>query len=124
MERDPACGMTVDATKAAGQVEHEGKMYYFCAPGCAKKFSANPGHYLQPAATAIFSTSPFSIHQPTTAPAVAAPAPANSAKTGSKIRYTCPMHPEVVQYGPGSCPKCGMALEPMDFAATVAGDEP
>jgi heavy metal translocating P-type ATPase len=120
MERDPVCGMTVDPAKAAAQVEHAGKTYYFCAAGCAKKFSANPGQYLRRAASGASQPSPFHIHQPAVVSATL-PAPP---KTESKVRYTCPMHPEVIQYGRGSCPKCGMALEPMDFASTAADELP
>ena len=106
MERDPVCGMTVDPAKAAAHVEHGGKAYYFCAPGCAKEFSANPETYLLRIVTPQAPPSPFPIHQ--------AAAPAH-AQAQNKIRYTCPMHPEVIQFAPGTCPQCGMALEPMDF---------
>jgi P-type Cu+ transporter len=106
MERDPVCGMTVDPAKAAARVEHGGKEYYFCAPGCAKEFSANPEAYLQRIVTPQAPPPLFPIHQ--------AAAPAH-AQAQNKIRYTCPMHPEVIQFGPGTCPACGMALEPMDF---------
>jgi Cu+-exporting ATPase len=88
-ELDPVCGMTVDPASAAGAVEHAGKTYYFCSRHCAAKFQANPDRYLG---------------QADMAPPPPAPA-------GTK--YTCPMHPEIVQDGPGSCPKCGMALEPV-----------
>jgi len=120
MERDPVCGMAVDPAKAAAHVEHAGKRYYFCATGCAKKFSANPDLYLQRPTSTLSRQEPAHIHQP----ALVSIAPPSPEKTDSKIRYTCPMHPEVVQYGPGSCPKCGMALEPMDFAAMSAGEAP
>jgi Cu+-exporting ATPase len=90
-EKDPVCGMTVDPAKAAGKHEHKGKMYYFCSKGCLEKFKAHPENYLG-----------------------ARPAPAPAAKPG--VQYTCPMHPEIVQVGPGSCPKCGMALVPMEGA--------
>jgi P-type Cu+ transporter len=106
MERDPVCGMTVDPAKSAARVEHGGKAYYFCAPGCAKEFSANPETYLQRIVTPQAPPSLLPIHQ--------AAAPAH-AQARNKIRYTCPMHPEVIQFGPGRCPECGMALEPMDF---------
>ncbi|HEV2689386.1 MAG TPA: heavy metal translocating P-type ATPase [Bryobacteraceae bacterium] len=92
---DPVCGMTVDPQQAAGTFEYQGKKYYFCSKDCAAKFQADPEKYLHPAARP----------QPMTAEAV-------------DVEYTCPMHPEVRQIGPGSCPKCGMALEPATF--TVA----
>ena len=86
--KDPVCGMSVDPHTAAHHMEHGGRTYYFCALRCKEKFQADPQRYLQP--------------QP------ASPPPA----TAGAI-YTCPMHPEVQQLGPGHCPKCGMALEPM-----------
>jgi Cu+-exporting ATPase len=81
---DPVCGMIVDPATAPASYEYHGKTYHFCCPSCRQKFQANPEHYLQ-----------------------GTPAPAAPGAT-----YTCPMHPEVVQDHPGSCPKCGMALEP------------
>jgi Cu+-exporting ATPase len=147
MERDPVCGMSVDPDKAAAKVEHSGKTYYFCAPGCAKRFQQAPEKYLQPAE----NVSPRSgLVNPLTASrsaAGAAPAtqPAQHAKheasaapiagtveewqrrekaaaANKQARYTCPMHPEIVRDGPGSCPICGMALEPMDVFAEVEAD--
>src|SRR5262245_28329741 len=88
MARDPVCGMTVDpAAPRGGSFEHHGTTYVFCNPGCRQKFAAAPERYLQP------SESP-------------------SGPAGPIREYTCPMHPEVVQREPGSCPICGMALEP------------
>ena len=84
--RDPVCGMSVDSATARHRAEHDGRTYYFCSGGCRAKFIADPGKYLTPAA-----------------------APA-AAKGGL---YTCPMHPQIRQEGPGSCPICGMALEPV-----------
>ena len=110
-EKDPVCGMTVVPEKAAGQVQHAGKTYYFCSKGCAEKFSNEPQKFLTVPETHGMERS-HSHHRH------AAPAPPN-AKTA---RYTCPMHPEIVQIGPGSCPKCGMALEPMDVFAEVEAD--
>ena len=87
--QDPVCGMTVDPAKAAATTEFEGTRYFFCGQGCAAKFKAEPGKYLN---------------------AVAAEAEADAPTAAS---YTCPMHPEVLRDRPGSCPLCGMALEPM-----------
>ena len=84
---DPVCGMAV-TEKSAHHFEHAGTSYYFCCAGCKTKFTANPEHYLSPA------------------PAL----PQLSVAEGTI--YTCPMHPEIRQDHPGSCPKCGMALEP------------
>jgi Cu+-exporting ATPase len=86
--KDPVCGMTVNPAGAAARYQHEGKTYYFCSPHCRDKFQADPEKYLAPPRVAV-------------SPAAAV--------AGD---YTCPMHPEVVQDQPGSCPLCGMALEP------------
>ncbi len=88
---DPVCGMKVDPEKATATAKHEGTRYFFCSQGCATKFSADPHIYLQPQ------------------PAATAPQPS---QTEQQTEYICPMDPEVSQMGPGSCPKCGMALEP------------
>jgi len=93
---DPVCGMTVDPQHAAGEVEYEGHKYYFCSKGCVAKFQADPEKYLHPSAK---------------------PEPMDAAPAGTE--YTCPMHPEIRQIGPGSCPKCGMALEPATFTAAT-----
>jgi P-type Cu+ transporter len=87
---DPVCGMTVKTADARNKAQHDGHTYCFCSPRCLAKFTAEPLRYLKPAA------------------APAAPA----AKPGTI--YTCPMHPEIRQIGPGSCPICGMALEPAE----------
>ena len=89
-EVDPVCGMTVDAAKAAGRSDYHGATYHFCGKGCLQKFEADPARYLAPRST---------------------PPPAAAAE------YTCPMHPEVRRPGPGTCPKCGMALEPVTISA-------
>jgi Cu+-exporting ATPase len=98
---DPVCGMTVDPQRAAGSSDYKGKTYHFCSKGCVAKFEADPGKYLQPGAK----------------PEPTAPAPAST-------EYTCPMHPEVRQLGPGACPKCGMALEPMAFSRATEEANP
>ena len=104
--KDPVCGMQVDPTKVAGQSQYQGLTYSFCSLGCKKKFDLNPMQYMQ----SVKEQS--SLHpQPVAAPA------ATSATKGAK--YTCPMHPEVQADKPGSCPKCGMALEPVDLSATT-----
>lgn len=92
---DPVCGMTVDPTDSAGSFEYQGTTYYFCSGGCLAKFKADPERFLDPK------------------PEV----PATAADMG--VEYTCPMHPEILQKGPGTCPKCGMALEPLHPVAAV-----
>ena len=120
MARDPVCGMTVDPAKAAAHAEHKGETYYFCAKGCALKFSANPERYLQPAPL-VPVIAPVMVTAIKSAP-TASPTDVPLAAAAKQVRYTCPMHPEIVQLGPGACPKCGMALEPMDIVAEEAVD--
>jgi len=86
---DPVCGMSILPSDAVGRVTHRGETYYFCSPSCLDKFQAAPEAYLKPA--------------------LAAPP---SHEQGDTREYTCPMHPEIVRDEPGSCPICGMALEP------------
>jgi Cu+-exporting ATPase len=97
---DPVCGMTVNVETAAATVEHEGQAYYFCNPRCAERFSADPERFLRPGSTHAAMED-------------VAPPP------GAAVEWTCPMHPEVIRDAPGSCPLCGMALEPR----TVTLDE-
>src|SRR5256885_8105166 len=149
MERDPVCGMSVVPEKAAATVEFEGKKYFFCAKSCAAKFEKEPKRYLagktiegmegagQGHARELHSIGGMKAGsaEPTKKSddasgrelagkgrlQKAGPTTADiAAGQGAGIRYTCPMHPEIVRMGPGSCPKCGMALEPMDVVA-VAG---
>jgi Cu+-exporting ATPase len=127
MERDPVCGMSVDSSKAAAKVEHGDKTYYFCAQGCAKRFQQAPEKYLQSAKTqAGASTSLVSLHAASVVPAHGHAEhkfiSEKPSAAGKQVRYTCPMHPGIVQIGPGSCPICGMALEPMDVLAEVEAD--
>src|SRR6516225_11063455 len=88
VEHDPVCGMSVDPATAAYRAEHAGNSYYFCGARCREQFAAEPARYLTRAAVA--------------------PVPATAAG-----QWTCPMHPQIVRQDPGSCPICGMALEPM-----------
>jgi P-type Cu+ transporter len=91
--KDPVCGMTV-TEQAPHRLEHDGRPYYFCSGKCLMKFSAEPTKYVQAA-------------EPVVVPAPAA------AETATGTTYTCPMHPEIRQDHPGTCPKCGMTLEPV-----------
>jgi len=112
--------MMVAPEKAAVKVEHAGKTYYFCSKRCAERFSREPEKFLAARGTAGMDRAPASAqhgamqHSEVTPP----PAPAD----GRKVRYTCPMHPEIIRFGPGSCPICGMALEPLDAFAQVEAD--
>ena len=93
---DPVCGMTVDPHTAKHQASHHGHPYYFCSAGCKTKFVADPAKYL----------------------GEREPEPVVEGAT-----YTCPMHPEIRQMGPGACPICGMALEP-EIATADSGPNP
>ena len=90
--KDPVCGMTVDPATSPHHAEFEGAQYHFCGASCRTKFVADPPRYLQPK------------------PAETVEAPAGSI-------WTCPMHPEIRRSGPGSCPICGMGLEPLEPSA-------
>jgi Cu+-exporting ATPase len=91
---DPVCGMDVDPGDAAGSYDYEGKTYFFCNQRCLERFQAHPAKYLADA-----QITPHERLEP---------------QLGAKDSlYTCPMDPEVRQQGPGPCPKCGMALEPL-----------
>jgi Cu+-exporting ATPase len=106
--------MMVDPQKSANQVEHGGKAYYFCSARCAERFEKNPEKFLLSPGTAGMehhSSAPIDDANKQSGPTPPAIA---SSKTA---RYTCPMHPQIVQIGPGTCPICGMALEPMDVFA-------
>ena len=88
---DPVCGMTVDPNRAAGSYEYKGTTYYFCSTHCVHRFREDPEKFLKPVAP-----QPVQIEHPR-----------------PTQKYTCPMHPEIVRDAPGSCPICGMALEPV-----------
>ena len=88
---DPVCGMKVDPATSKHRFDHGGRTFHFCSAGCRAKFAADPDSYLKPKAAAA------------------------PAKPGAI--YTCPMHPQIRQAGPGSCPICGMALEPVEVSA-------
>ncbi len=98
-ETDPVCGMTVSPDSPHSHA-YQGRLYHFCSENCRQKFQQHPEQYLQGGG-------------------VSAPPPAAEAAKGQL--YTCPMHPEIVQDHPGSCPKCGMALEPKGVPVATAG---
>jgi len=93
--RDPVCGMIVDSGTARHRTEHEGQTYYFCCDGCKAKFLTDPTRVLKPADNSV----------PNVPGAPTVPLPGSTT-------YTCPMHPQIRRNAPGSCPLCGMALEP------------
>jgi Cu+-exporting ATPase len=98
MAKDPVCGMDVDRRNAKHSADYGGHTYYFCSKGCKTKFAASPTSYVAGK------------------PKPPAPAPEGAI-------YTCPMHPEIRQTGPGNCPICGMALEP-DVASADTSPNP
>src|SRR6266478_4307859 len=117
--KDPVCGMMVDPQKSAGKVEHGGKTYYFCSARCADRFEHNPKNFIAaPGTVGMEHHSLPPVHAVNQHSGPTAPASASS-KTA---RYTCPMHPQIVQIGPGTCPICGMVLEPMDVFAEVEAE--
>jgi Cu+-exporting ATPase len=97
-EIDPVCKMQVLPETAAAKFDYNGKTYYFCATRCMERFKADPSSFLKSE-------------------------PPRAVQPASDVIYTCPMHPEVRQKGPGSCPKCGMALEP-EMAQLEEGPNP
>src|ERR1051326_9182003 len=111
---DPVCGMTVEPQEAAGWFEYRGETYFFCSLGCREKFKADPERFLNPQ-----PANPIGIQR--------SPRPVQidhgsedeqSGRGRPRTEYTCPMHPEIVRNAPGSCPICGMALEPRTITLT------
>ena len=92
---DPVCGMKVDPDNAAGSFDYQGTTYYFCSTHCLHRFRQNPESFLNKAPQQLIGLT----RQPK--------------PVARDQKYTCPMHPEIVRDGPGSCPICGMALEPV-----------
>ena len=96
---DPVCGMRVDTRTAQHRLDVDGTPYYFCSTRCLDKFKADPDRYLNP---------------PERDPAVQKPAMGALPEAAEGTIWTCPMHPEIRRDGPGTCPICGMALEPLE----------
>jgi Cu+-exporting ATPase len=110
---DPVCGMRV--TKSSPPTHaYKGESYSFCSESCHRKFVESPEQYLADKSADDHSCC-SSAKRPAGSPAAAG-------KT-NRGKYTCPMHPEIVNDGPGDCPKCGMALEPMEVDATYEADD-
>ncbi|HZI78124.1 MAG TPA: YHS domain-containing protein, partial [Vicinamibacterales bacterium] len=114
---DPVCGMTVDPATAKFSTQHDGRTYYFCSGGCLAKFQADPAKYQDPVRRGGPSGPPSGR-------AAARPLQKEARPLQKQdVEYTCPMHPEVRQIGPGSCPLCGMALEPVEMTAEEPENE-
>ncbi len=110
--KDPVCGMDV-TTDSKHQFKHGDKTFYFCCNGCLTKFKAAPENFLDEAKKSASSGCCHHEHS--------AKAPAGAASQDAE--YFCPMCPEVSNIGPGTCPSCGMALEPKDIAAVTTRTE-
>jgi Cu+-exporting ATPase len=146
---DPVCGMQVNPETAAATVEHAGRTWYFCSARCRDRFVASPETYARtvtPSAPHAHAAHPHHDHAghahhavpatPTTPDRsgptgeMAQPAghhehgPAGAPRAAPGAKWTCPMHPQIIRDGPGSCPICGMALEPMEPAAEESGPAP
>jgi Cu+-exporting ATPase len=101
LARDPVCGMSVDPATSKHRFDYRGETFHFCSAGCRTKFAADPGKYLD-------KSKPPAVDRADVPPGTI---------------YTCPMHPQIRQVGPGSCPICGMALEP-EIASLETGPNP
>ena len=123
MATDPVCGMYVKEMAAAGSSVFEGNNYFFCSDGCKKKFAANPSVYIAAAHATRVMHSEDAHHPAHVTGESPQDAPINAPATPPGSIYTCPMHPEIHQEGPGICPKCGMALEPLSATATEDNSE-
>ena len=99
---DPVCGMSIEEKDSAATAVYQGKTYFFCSPSCKVKFEKDPQAFVSTEAAAV-----------------------SEAPHGAEGRlYTCPMHPEIRETRPGSCPKCGMALEPVTPSAPLRQNGP
>jgi Cu+-exporting ATPase len=97
-ERDPVCGMTVDPAATEHHSEHGGRIYHFCSSSCHDRFEVDPTRYLTPALLSAADV------------------------MADEVRWTCPMHPQIVRNASGNCPICGMALEPVTPSAGAAAN--
>ena len=120
---DPVCGMRVTPSRAAGRADHRGRTYYFCSRGCLDKFQRAPDDYLEPPSPATAPRADTREHTSLSAAVVRlehdlvrSVLDRVAGDTSEQALYTCPMDPEVRQRGPGACPRCGMALEPVSAA--------
>lgn len=107
--RDPVCGMDVDPAADGPRSEHLGATHHFCSEHCRAKFDADPAAYTHEPDQSRHSATPRAMQLGEVQAAVM--------PTGDGVEYTCPMHPEIRQAGPGACPICGMALEPVVVTA-------
>ena len=113
--KDPVCGMDVDPAVTEFHAEHAGASYFFCSGRCQATFDANPQAYVSGGGREHHEHGDGHAHH--------APSVPTSAVSGEVAEWTCPMHPEIRRPGPGSCPICGMALEPVMVTA-ASGPSP
>ncbi len=107
--KDPVCGMKV-TPESRHHATYKNHTYYFCSAGCRDKFESNPGKYIHNAAHDQSSGTEYAAHAEHSGHTeLPTRIPGDKSSSG---KYTCPMHPEIIQENPGDCPKCGMALEP------------
>lgn len=97
--KDPVCGMSVSPISAQGKIEYQNTTYYFCSQKCKNKFEAKPQEF-------IAKREPGAVKE-----------------SSQSVEYTCPMHPQIRKIGPGSCPICGMALEPLTLTAETQEED-
>jgi P-type Cu+ transporter len=138
-EKDPVCGMTVDPSKAAAKQEFRGHTYYFCSKRCAERFAKEPDKFLSAQGTSGMDTAhsadtAHGVHDVRRGPSAAGVPTVKTSGTSRSATettqpitdkptlYTCPMHPQILQNGPGSCPICGMALELVEVSAHAEAD--
>ena len=134
---DPVCGMKVNPATARHTHEHAGTMYYFCRDGCLQKFVADPKRYLesgpvgmgaqaQPAPVKLMLGKRPAPQASSPTPQAGLPEPPvpSPQSRGASVTYTCPMDPQIRQQGPGACPICGMALEPLEVSLEDEGPNP
>ena len=112
---DPVCGMTVDPATTDHAADHDGQQFYFCSAGCKDTFLADPAQYTRQHEDAGHDHSGHDHAVAGQGARAGGEPPAPGA--GEAVEYTCPMHPEIRQDGPGTCPICGMALEPVIVTA-------
>ena len=111
--KDPVCGMDIDPSVSQHHLEHDGRTFHFCSEHCKAKFSADPAPYSKAGADAQTDLHEHDHHRHSQDVTSAKPTP----PPGEVAEWTCPMHPEIRSPGPGSCPICGMALEPVMVSA-------
>ena len=121
--------MSINPARAAEKIDHAGQSYYFCSKGCAQRFAQSPDKYVAATIDSRKHSSLPVIQSNAVANSTPVAVPNHGSSTKSAptaasdgARYTCPMHPQIVRMGPGSCPICGMALEPVDPLAAIEAD--